>query len=107
MEYIADFNPSEFVQTARLATRYLLVPDSSILKRSSQPPPVYHGQTAYDLNMFISSLKNVSEWMAVPKTMFDLTRTSCDKIGVGYTAFRTQTARCTSKMGRSVIHNCI
>lgn len=103
-EYIADFNPSEFVQTAKLANRYLLVPDSDILSLQNPPPKVYYAQSPIEHAQFIDSFRNASEWMAVPKTMFDLTRSSCDKIGVGYSAFKHQATKCTTKMGRSVMY---
>ena len=87
------------MKTTSLSNRYLLAPDT----KNNNPylgHKVFHEQEKSTLKRFLKSLGNVSEWMAVPKPMFDLTGKSCNKIGVGYTAFRTQPQMCVSKWGR-------
>ena len=97
-EYIADFNPSMYVKSAKLAHTYVLIPDQGSI--SDSPGPVYQGQPPAELDSFISSLHNVSEWMAVSKEMFDFTGSTCNKIGIGYAGFRYQNDKCTTPVGR-------
>lgn len=117
MEYVADFTPAEFVLTEKLSNRYFLVPGekTAVLFENfggyeSPVDPniysylynVYPAQPLHEKTSFIKSLLNVSEWMLVPKPLFDLEGGTCNKIGVGYTPFRYQEARCQSKLGRYV-----
>lgn len=85
-----------YVKSAKLAHMYVLIPD----QRSISNSPVYQGQSSAELSSFISSLHNVSEWMAVSKEMFDFTGSTCNKIGIGYAGFRYQSKRCTTPVGR-------
>lgn len=106
--YIADFNPSQYPSVTKIVHRYLLVPADLDKVPNLRNPytyyknKVYRGQYYSELRKFITSLRNVSEWMVVEKDKFDFSRSSCNKIGVGYTAFRYQTDACTSRMGRWV-----
>ena len=85
-----------YVKSAKLVHTYVLIPDQNSIKKSL----VYPGQPPTELNSFIDSLHNVSEWMAVSKELFDFTGSSCDKIGIGYAGFRHQFDRCTTPVGR-------
>ena len=100
--YIADFSPSEFLSVNRVAHRYLLVPNdiNKKLQETKKWKRVYKGQSMMELLRFQLSRRNVSEWMAINKDKFDMHSGSCNKIGVGYSAFRYQSDGCTSKMGR-------
>ena len=95
-EYVADFHPNSFVESKKLAHRFLLVPDMSTLPSTVPFPDV----DTREWNTFVSSVKNISEWMAIEKQYFDLSGYSCNKIGVSYTAFRHQPNRCVSKYSR-------
>ena len=85
-----------YVKSAKLAHTYVLIPDQKSISKSS----VYQGQPSTELNSFIDSLHNVSEWMAVSKEMFDFTGSTCNKIGIGYAGFRYQNDKCTTPVGR-------
>ena len=85
-----------YVKSAKLAHTYVLIPDQGSIKNSL----VYQGQSITELNSFIGSLHNVSEWMAVSKEKFDFTGLTCNKIGIGYAGFRYQGDRCTTPVGR-------
>ena len=87
-----------YVKSAKLAHTYVLIPDQGSI--SDSPGPVYQGQPPAELDSFISSLHNVSEWMAVSKEMFDFTGSTCNKIGIGYAGFRYQNDKCTTPVGR-------
>ncbi len=79
----------------QLAHRYLLVPD--IAKFEERIQEKSESVSSYPI---WPSVSNVSEWMAVPKHYFDFTGSSCNKIGVYYSAFRYQGAACESPVGR-------
>ena len=85
-----------YVKSAKLAHTYVLIPDQGSISNS----PVYQSQSTAELSSFISSLHNVSEWMAVGKEMFDFTGSTCNKIGIGYAGFRYQNDKCTTPVGR-------
>ena len=74
-EYIADFYPDTFMDTGGIVHNYLLVPDLSTFSESAKP---WFG--------------DASHWLLIPKHEFDLTGLTCNKIGVGYSAFRSQNA---------------
>jgi len=99
VEYIADFNPSTFVSTMVLSNRYLLVPPNVADKGK-----VFAGQSSEQQRQFMNSRRNVSEWMVVPKPMFDMTGRGCNKIGITYTGFRNQETFCQREFGRQVQH---
>ena len=86
-----------YVKSAKLAHAYVMIPTKQSMTRRS---PVYHGQSRGELNSFLKSLNNVSEWMAVSKEMFDFTGLTCDKIGIGYAGFRYQHDQCSTPIGR-------
>ena len=84
------------MKSAKLAHTYVMIPDQQSITYSS----VYRGQPSTELGAFINSLKNVSEWLAVGKEMFDFTGSTCDKIGISYAGFRYQHDQCTTPVGR-------
>ena len=86
-----------YVKSAKLAHAYVMIPTQQSMRRRS---PVYPGQSRNELNSFLRSLNNVSEWMAVSKEMFDFTGQTCDKIGIGYAGFRYQHDQCSTPIGR-------
>lgn len=85
-----------YVKSAKLAHAYVMIPEQGSITNN----PVYQDQPQTELNSFLQSLKNVSEWMAVSKEMFDFTGLACDKIGIGYAGFRYQQDKCTTTVGR-------
>ena len=93
---MADFYPSTFVPSEKLVHRYLLVPDMSTFQETAPFPDI----SEEEWTAFGKSLKNVSEWMAVNKKLFDMSGFKCDKIGVSHTAFRNQNDGCRKPFGR-------
>ena len=85
-----------YVKSAKLAHAYVMIPEQSSITKQL----VYQGQPQTELNSFLQSLSNVSEWMAVSKEMFDFTGLTCNKIGIGYAGFRYQNDKCTTPVGR-------
>ena len=94
---MADFYPSTFVKSEKLVHKFLLVPDMSTVPSSEKSYPDISNA---EWDMFQASVKNVSEWMAIHKDLFDMSGFTCNKIGVSYTAFRHQTNRCQRQYGR-------
>lgn len=84
------------MKSAKLVHTYVMIPDPQSITKSN----VYHGQPVSELISFLNSLKNVSEWLAVGKEMFDFTGSTCNKIGIGYAGFRYQHDQCTTPVGR-------
>lgn len=81
---IGDFQPS--APPTDYSNYYLVIP--------SHPPS--HSMV----------LEGPINWMLIPKNFFTLDGRECDKIGVGYFAFRSQASRCTVKIGEC-LHNQI
>ena len=102
-EYVADFNPSSFVKATSLSTRYLLIPETIPDPRHSSSLTHTYGMPSDAspyFRRFVESLNNATEWMVVPKPLFDFTGRSCNRIGVGYSTFRHQSRMCSSRLGR-------
>jgi len=55
-------------------------------------------QTARESGLW-DSIHNASEWLVINKHYFDFSGSSCNKIGVYYSAFRNQESRCTNRYG--------
>ncbi len=98
VEYVADFYPSTFLKSQKLMHRFLLIPDLPTLPNRRPFTDV----SSLEWKKFTTSVKNMSEWMAIDKPYFDMSGFSCNKIGVSYTAFRRQPNSCTNRYGRSV-----
>ena len=87
-----------YVKSAKLAHTYVMIPtERSMIMHSTL---VHSRQSGNELRSFTRSLRNVSEWMAVNKEMFDFTGLTCDKIGIGYAGFRYQHDQCSTPIGR-------
>lgn len=98
VEYVADFHPSTFISTDKLVHRYLLIPNVETLS----PDPPFPDVPPQEWKHFMKSVQNMSEWMAIDKTFFDMSGFSCNKIGVSYSAFRRQPHACARKYGKWV-----
>lgn len=95
-EYVADFHPSTFIKSEKLVHKYLLVPDMKTLPRVRPYGDLSHNAW----RNFKNSVRNMSEWLAVDKSYFDLSGTRCNKIGVSYTAFKYQPHPCDNPYTR-------
>ena len=84
--FIGDFAPAK--APAVLNDQYLLVPDIRSL-----PPELVadHPQ--------LSNGGGTGDWMIIDKDAFELDGSVCNKIGVGYTAFRHQSGFCNQQAG--------
>ena len=103
VEYVADFHPSTFMPV--LAHKYLLVPNP---KEDKDAPDLSSDlkETLPHVFGYEKFVKNVSEWLLVDKHFFDMSGLHCNKIGVSYTAFKHQPARCSSKAQVLVYFHC-
>ena len=84
------------MSSAKLQHRFLLIPD---LNTENFVKP-FDDITGKEWRLFKASTKNMSEWMAVDKPLFDMSGYTCNKIGVSYSAFRHQPNACGNRFGR-------
>lgn len=93
---MADFYPSTFMSSEKLQHRFLLVPD---LKTEKSLKP-FDDVSDNEWRTFKVSIRNMSEWMAIDKPLFDMSGFTCNKIGASYTAFKQQANACGNRFGR-------
>lgn len=81
----------------------LLAPDleSSTGKLADLPSMArvnYESSTLLYVAMYLLIKQNRSEWLLVDKHLVELSGLFCDRIGVGYKAFRNQPDLCTGRI---------